>query len=58
MFVGLEYLYKENNDHRVSMIFITPKFITFNIWQFNQSKFPIFLNIRNTSIFSRLFLLT
>ena len=23
MFVGLEYLYKENNDHRVSMIFIT-----------------------------------
>ena len=22
MFVGLEYLYKENNDHRVSMIFI------------------------------------
>ena len=23
MFVGLEYLYKENNDHRVSMVFIT-----------------------------------
>ena len=23
MFVGLEYLYKENNDHRVSIIFIT-----------------------------------
>jgi len=44
MFVGLEYLYKENNDHRVSMIFITTLSLLLLIFGnlFNPN-FPYFL---------------
>ena len=44
MFVGLEYLYKENNDHRVSMIFITTLSLLLLIFgNLINSNFPYFL---------------
>ena len=44
MFVGLEYLYKENNDHRVSMIFITTLSLLLLIFgNFINPNFPYFL---------------
>ena len=44
MFVGLEYLYKENNDHRVSMIFITTLSLLLLIFgNLINPNFPYFL---------------
>ena len=44
MFVGLEYLYKENNDHRVSMIFITALSLLLLIFgNLINPNFPYFL---------------
>ena len=44
MFVGLEYLYKENNDHRVSMIFITTlSLLLFIFGNLINPNFPYFL---------------
>ena len=44
MFVGLEYLYKENKDHRVSMIFITTLSLLLLIFgNFINPNFPYFL---------------
>ena len=44
MFVGLEYLYKENNDHRVSMIFITKLSLLLLIFgNLINPNFPYFL---------------
>ena len=44
MFVGLEYLYKENNDHRVSMIFITTLSLLLLIFgNLINPNFPFFL---------------
>ena len=44
MFVGLEYLYKENNDHRVSMIFITTLSLLLLIFGYLiNPNFPYFL---------------
>lgn len=44
MFVGLEYLYKENNDHRVSIIFITTLSILLLIFgNLINPNFPYFL---------------
>ena len=44
MFVGLEYLYKENKDHRVSMIFITTLSILLLIFgNLINPNFPYFL---------------
>ena len=44
MFVGLEYLYKENNDHRVSMIFITTLSLLLLIFgSLINPNFPYFL---------------
>ena len=44
MFVGLEYLYKENNDHKVSMIFITTLSLLLLIFgNFINPNFPYFL---------------
>ena len=44
MFVGLEYLYKENNDHRVSMIFIiTLSLLLLIFGNFINPNFPYFL---------------
>ena len=44
MFVGLEYLYKENNDHRVSMIFITTLSLLLLIFgNLIDPNFPYFL---------------
>ena len=44
MFVGLEYLYKENNDHRVSMIFITTLSLLLLIFgNLINPSFPYFL---------------
>ncbi len=44
MFVGLEYLYKENKDHRVSMIFITTLSLLLLIFgNLINPNFPYFL---------------
>ena len=44
MFVGLEYLYKQNNDHRVSMIFITTLSLLLLIFgNLINPNFPYFL---------------
>ena len=44
MFVGLEYLYKKNNDHRVSMIFITTLSLLLLIFgNLINPNFPYFL---------------
>ena len=44
MFVGLEYLYKENNDHRVSIIFITTLSLLLLIFgNLINPNFPYFL---------------
>ena len=44
MFVGLEYLYKENNDHRVSMTFITTLSLLLLIFgNLINPNFPYFL---------------
>ena len=44
MFVGLEYLYKENNDHRVSMVFITTLSLLLLIFgNLINPNFPYFL---------------
>ena len=44
MFVGLEYLYKENNDHKVSMIFITTLSLLLLIFgNLINPNFPYFL---------------
>ena len=44
MFVGLEYLYKENNEHRVSMIFITTLSLLLLIFgNLINPNFPYFL---------------
>ena len=44
MFVGLEYLYKENNDHRVSMIFIVTLSLLLLIFgNLINPNFPYFL---------------
>ncbi len=44
MFVGLEYLYKENNDHRVSMMFITTLSLLLLIFgNLINPNFPYFL---------------
>ena len=44
MFVGLEYLYKENNDHRISMIFITTLSLLLLIFgNLINPNFPYFL---------------
>ena len=44
MFVGLEYWYKENNDHRVSMIFITTLSLLLLIFgNLINPNFPYFL---------------
>ena len=44
MFVGLEYLYKENNDHRVSMIFIiTLSLLLLIFGNLINPNFPYFL---------------
>ena len=44
MFVGLEYLYKENNDYRVSMIFITTLSLLLLIFgNLINPNFPYFL---------------
>ena len=44
MFVGLEYLYKENNDHRVRMIFITTLSLLLLIFgNLINPNFPYFL---------------
>ena len=44
MFVGLEYLYKENNDHRVSLIFITTLSLLLLIFgNLINPNFPYFL---------------
>ena len=44
MFVGLEYLYKENNDHRVNMIFITTLSLLLLIFgNLINPNFPYFL---------------
>ena len=44
MFVGLEYLYKENNDHRLSMIFITTLSLLLLIFgNLINPNFPYFL---------------
>ena len=44
MFVGLEYLYKENNDHRVSMIFISTLSLLLLIFgNLINPNFPYFL---------------
>ena len=44
MFVGLEYLYKENKDHRVSMIFITTLSLVLLIFgNLINPNFPYFL---------------
>jgi len=44
MFVGLEYLYKENNDHRVSIIFVTTLSLLLLIFgNLINPNFPYFL---------------
>ena len=44
MFVGMEYLYKENNDHKVSMIFITTLSLLLLIFgNLINPNFPYFL---------------